>query len=68
MLVTRPAPQGESLVAAIREAGGAALALPLLEIRELERDASADAVFDRLDGFDIAIFISVNAVRVARGN
>ncbi|MBK7730082.1 MAG: uroporphyrinogen-III synthase [Gammaproteobacteria bacterium] len=67
VLVTRPAPQGESLVAAIREAGGAALALPLLEIRELERDASADAVFDRLDGFDIAIFISANAVRVALG-
>lgn len=67
VLVTRPAPQGEKLVAAIREAGGTALAFPLLEIRELDRDPSVDAVFDRLDGFDIAIFISANAVRAALG-
>ena len=65
VLVTRPAPQGERLVAAIREAGGAALAFPLLEIRKLDREPSSVVVFDHLDGFDIAIFISTNAVRAA---
>lgn len=65
VLVTRPAPQGERLVAAIREAGGAALAFPLLEIRELDREPSSWEVFDHLDDFDIAIFISTNAVRAA---
>ncbi len=63
VLVTRPVPQGERLLAAIREAGGAALAFPLLEIRELDREPSSAAVFDHLASFDIAIFISTNAVR-----
>jgi uroporphyrinogen-III synthase len=53
------------LLAAIREAGGAALALPMLEIQALVPEPASAAILAALSDFDIAIFISTNAVRAA---
>jgi len=69
-VVTRPAAQGAGLVRAIAAAGGRAIAVPLIEIQPLAAtDVAAccarDAVLADLDAFDIAIFISTNAVRHA---
>ncbi|HUN69102.1 MAG TPA: uroporphyrinogen-III synthase [Burkholderiales bacterium] len=65
ILVTRPSGQGEGLSVLIRNAGGEALAAPAIEIRPLEDLAPFHAVADRLDAFDIAVFVSRNAVRYA---
>jgi uroporphyrinogen-III synthase len=69
-LVTRPSAQGEALVRAITAAGGRAIARPLIEILPLAADDVAqcharDAVLAELAAFDMAIFISTNAVRHA---
>jgi uroporphyrinogen-III synthase len=66
-LVTRPAGQGASLAAAIRADGGEAWEFPLLEIVPLDvGDAQAQAVaadtLRTLGSFDVAIFVSGNAV------
>jgi uroporphyrinogen-III synthase len=65
IVVTRPKGQAAGLAALIREAGGAALEFPAIEIRELEDPAPFLAVADRLESFDCAIFVSRNAVRKA---
>lgn len=65
ILVTRPEPQAEGLAALIRGAGGEAPCVPALEIRELADLSAFHAVADRLDSFDLAIFVSRNAVRRA---
>ena len=65
ILVTRPSGQAESLSALIRKAGGEALAVPAIEIRELADLGPFFAVADRLESFDIALFVSRNAVRKA---
>lgn len=65
IVVTRPAGQAAGLSALIREAGGEALELPAIEIRDLADLAPFHAVADRLESFDCAIFVSRNAVRKA---
>jgi uroporphyrinogen-III synthase len=64
VLVTRPADQAGSLCRLIIEAGGEALRLPMLEIRDPDpRDAARlVTVIEALEGYDLAVFISVNAV------
>lgn len=64
VLVTRPAGQAEALCRLITEAGGEALRLPTLEIRDPEPEQAArfDAVIEALEGYDLAVFISANAV------
>jgi len=64
VLVTRPADQAGPLCRLITEAGGEALRLPTLEIRDPDpRDAARlIAVIEALEGYDLAVFISVNAV------
>jgi uroporphyrinogen-III synthase len=64
VLVTRPADQAGPLCRLIAEAGGEALRLPTLEIRDPDpRDlARLDAVVGALESYDLAVFISVNAV------
>jgi len=61
-LVTRPAHQNAHLCALISAAGGIPVALPVLAIEEPEDIGAALALAARLDDFDIAIFVSVNAV------
>lgn len=65
ILVTRPAHQADKLCSLIEAVGGHALRFPVLEILE-PRDLDAlNDVISRLDEFDIAIFISPNAVNKA---
>lgn len=63
--VTRPRADAEHLATLIRRAGGEALCLPAIEIREVSDLAAFHAVADRLEAFDIAVFVSRNAVRKA---
>jgi len=60
--VTRPVAQAEVLCRAIEEAGGEAFRFPLLEIVPVTDSAVFTPVAARLDTFDIAFFVSPNAV------
>ena len=64
IVVTRPAHQAEHLAGLISTAGGNAILFPTIEIVAIENQALA-ALISRLDEFDIAIFISPNAVHQA---
>lgn len=65
VLVTRPAHQAEAFCRGIERAGGRALSFPVLEIVDPEDSGPLLALIDRLESFDIAIFISPNAVNKA---
>jgi uroporphyrinogen-III synthase len=65
IVVTRPEGQAAGLAQAIREAGGEPVCIPAIDIRPLENSAAFDAVADRLESFDLAVFVSRNAVRSA---
>jgi uroporphyrinogen-III synthase len=60
--VTRPAAQAEGLCRAIMDAGGSAFRFPLLEIVPVTDPAVFAPVAARLDTFDLAFFVSPNAV------
>lgn len=62
VLVTRPAHQAQHLCELIKAQGGEALVFPVLDIVEPEDTSALFQIIDRLDEFDIAIFISANAV------
>ena len=62
IVVTRPSGQAEGLAALIRQAGGEALKIPAIEIRPLTDTAAFLDVARRLESFDIAVFVSRNAV------
>lgn len=62
VLVTRPAHQAEPFCALVREAGGEPIRFPTLEIAPASDPAPADALLGALGRFDLAIFISPNAV------
>ena len=61
--MTRPSAQAAGLAAAISAEGGTALLFPALEIRDVEDPQALFAILDRLERFDLAVFISPNAVR-----
>ena len=63
VLVTRPRLQARQICAWIKNAGGQAVLFPLLKIAEPEDIAPVVSLLRRLDEFDMAIFISPNAVR-----
>lgn len=65
IVVTRPVHQAGELAAAIRAAGGNPLLFPVLEILEVEDQRPLLDLIARLDQFDLAIFISPNAVNQA---
>lgn len=65
ILVTRPAHQATYLAQLIRQAGGNPVLFPALEIVDLPDLQNLYAIIDRLEQFDIAIFISPNAVNKA---
>jgi uroporphyrinogen-III synthase len=65
VVVTRPLAQAAGLAQAIRAAGGEPLCVPAIEILPVEDTAAFDAVADRLETFDLAVFVSRNAVRCA---
>jgi uroporphyrinogen-III synthase len=66
VLVTRPAEQADGLCRLIEEAGGEAIACPLLEIAPSVRLAEARKKFAALDETDWLVFVSANAVRYAQ--
>lgn len=65
IVVTRPAQQGEALCAALAAAGARVIRFPTIEILGPADPQALAAVIDRLDEFDLAVFVSPNAVRAA---
>lgn len=62
IVITRPAGQNERLAEMIRAAGGEPIVFPVIEILDLEDTRALAAAADRLDGYQLAVFISPNAV------
>jgi uroporphyrinogen-III synthase len=62
IVVTRPDAQAKGLADGIAQAGGVAVMFPVLAISDVEDVGTIVDVADRLDQFDLAIFISPNAV------
>ena len=62
IVVTRPHEQAQTLVQEITRMGGNCIQLPLLEIAPLPDDTHLKSVIARLHDFNLAIFISPNAV------
>ena len=62
ILLTRPAGQNERLAELVRAAGGEPVVFPAIEIRALDDLRPLLAVADHLDGYDLAVFVSPNAV------
>jgi uroporphyrinogen-III synthase len=62
IVVTRPSVQAAGLARRIEREGGRALLFPAIEIRDIEDLRPLHAILDRLADFDLAVFISPNAV------
>lgn len=62
VLVTRPAHQADGLCRLIEAAGGRAVRFPVLEIAEPHNPAALRPVMDRIEDYDLALFVSANAV------
>lgn len=62
VLVTRPAGQAQRLCQLIAADGGEAFPLPTIDIRDPVDRFHLEGVVDALAGYDLAVFISVNAV------
>ena len=65
IVITRPAHQAARFAELVRAAGGNAILFPVIEIEDVADLGPLLAVIDRLAGFDLAIFISPNAVNKA---
>lgn len=63
--VTRPAAQAGRLCQLIEARGGTAIAFPAVEILEAEQSQQLSSLPGRIHQFDMAIFISANAVEGA---
>ena len=62
IVVTRPAGQAQALADAITQAGGEPVLFPVLAIHDIDDLEPLLEVGARLDSFDLAVFISPNAV------
>ncbi len=62
VLVTRPAGQADGLCNMIAERGGVALRLPAIEIEVIKDNPELVKRINRLEDFDLAVFVSANAV------
>jgi uroporphyrinogen-III synthase len=62
VLVTRPAHQAQNLCHMISSAGGTPLSLPIIEIAPPRDPRLAAGTIDRLHEFDLAVFVSRNAI------
>jgi uroporphyrinogen-III synthase len=65
IVVTRPAGQTAHMAELIRAAGGEPVLFPVLEIFDAEDLQPVIALIERLDTFNLAIFVSANAVNKA---
>ena len=62
VVVTRPAGQVAHIAALIRAAGGEPVLFPAVEILDVQDSQPLLALIERLDRFDLALFVSANAV------
>ena len=62
IVITRPARQAAVLAAVIRELGGRPILFPVIDIVDIDDTGQLDAIIARLHDFDLAIFVSPNAV------
>jgi uroporphyrinogen-III synthase len=62
VLVTRPTHQAPPLCQLIARAGGTPLAVPAIEITPPSDPGALERILEHLDRFDLAIFVSPNAV------
>ncbi len=65
VVVTRPAGQAAHFATALSEAGAIPVLFPVLEIRDIEDPAPLLDAAIRLDGYDLAVFVSPNAIQKA---
>jgi uroporphyrinogen-III synthase len=65
VVVTRPAGQAAHFATALSEAGAIPVLYPVLEIRDIEDVAPVLDAAIRLDSFDLAVFVSPNAIEKA---
>jgi uroporphyrinogen-III synthase len=65
IVVTRPAAQSRPLAERIAAAGGRVILFPVIDIQPTTRPEAFRAVVDTLETFDLAVFISPNAVERA---
>ena len=65
VVVTRPADQGDDLCRAIVARSGRAVHFPVLEIRPVEDNDKLTGLLARLESYNLAIFVSRNAVTAA---
>ena len=65
LVVTRPLEQADSLCRRIEAAGGKAIRFPVLAIAPAPNPAQLEAIVPRLDEFDLAFFVSPNAIHHA---
>lgn len=65
IVATRPAGQNERLAALIAGEGGEAIVFPAIAIADVADPAALHAVAARLDSYDLAVFVSANAVERA---
>lgn len=65
VVVTRPAEQAAHLAAQVRLAGGVAVLFPVLAIHDIDDPQPLLDIAARLDEFDLAVFVSPNAVNKA---
>lgn len=64
VLVTRPAGQAHRLCDLIEAAGHECIRLPTIEIQPAADPYRLDAIADTLEDYDLAVFVSVNAVQM----
>lgn len=65
IVVTRPREQAQALASLIEAAGGTALVFPAIEIQDLADSRALLEVIERLEQFDLAVFVSPSAVHKA---
>ena len=65
VVLTRPVEQASRVARRIEALGGVPILFPVLEIRDTANIGPLNDLIDRLDEFDLAIFISANAVNKA---
>ena len=63
LLVTRPAAQSARLCSLLEAEGFEAIRLPAIEILDPPSLFELEALSDELDSYDLAVFVSVNAVQ-----
>jgi uroporphyrinogen III methyltransferase/synthase len=62
IVVTRSAEQAGDLVARLEDLGAETIAMPTIQIREVEDPAAVDAAIDAVEAFDWIVFTSANGV------